>query len=72
MMAAQLSWRSLTAAAELPSRFGDDEYWKLLSEISEPNGNFRSDNTDAFLWLLQGGFPITVEEAEDRVVLRAR
>lgn len=35
-------------------------------------GNFRSTNTDAFLWLLQSGFPIAVEEQGDRVVLRAR
>ncbi|MEP7243754.1 MAG: FecR domain-containing protein [Gammaproteobacteria bacterium] len=33
-------------------------------------GNFRTDNTDAFLWLLQSGFPITVEQTEDKVVLR--
>jgi transmembrane sensor len=35
-------------------------------------GNFRSTNTDGFLWLLQSGFPITVEERDDKVVLRAR
>lgn len=35
---------SRTTAAELPSRFGDEEYWKLLSDVSEQNGNFRSDN----------------------------
>ena len=29
---------------ELPARLGDREFWKLLSEVSEPNGNFRSDN----------------------------
>jgi len=32
------------AAAELPTRLGDQEYWKLLTDLSEPNGNFRSDN----------------------------
>ena len=35
---------ALAAAAELPARFSDQEYWKLMSDISEPNGNFRSDN----------------------------
>ena len=28
----------------LPARFSDQEYWKLMSDFSEPNGNFRSDN----------------------------
>jgi transmembrane sensor len=35
-------------------------------------GNFRSGNTDAFLWLLQTGFPISVDSNSERVVLRAR
>ena len=34
----------VAAAGELPARFSDQEYWKLMSDISEPNGNFRSDN----------------------------
>ena len=38
------SMPALAAAAELPARFSDQEYWKLMSDISEPNGNFRSDN----------------------------
>ena len=33
-----------TSAADLPARLGDREFWKLLSDVSEPNGNFRSDN----------------------------
>ena len=35
-------------------------------------GNFRSNNTDAFLWLLQNGFPVAVEQDGDRVILQAR
>lgn len=35
-------------------------------------GNFHSNNTEAFLALIQGGFPISVEEGSDRVILRAR
>jgi transmembrane sensor len=35
-------------------------------------GNFRANNTDAFLWLLQNGFPIAIEQNADKVVLRAR
>jgi len=35
-------------------------------------GNFRSGNTEAFLWLLQTGFPVSVDSSRDRVVLKAR
>jgi transmembrane sensor len=35
-------------------------------------GNFRSNNTDAFLWLLQRGFPIAVERNEERTLLKRR
>lgn len=36
------------------------------------SGRFRANNTDAFLWLIQSGFPITVEQRADKVVLKAR
>ena len=35
-------------------------------------GNFRSGDTDAFLWLLQSGFPISVEQRSDRIILTKR
>jgi transmembrane sensor len=35
-------------------------------------GNFRSGDTDAFLWLLQSGFPINVEQHSDRIILTRR
>jgi|SRR5665213_1033 len=35
-------------------------------------GSFRSDNIEAFLWLLQSGFPIKVEQRSDRIVLTQR
>ena len=35
-------------------------------------GNFRSDNTDAFLALLQSRFPVAAEDEPDRIVLRPR
>jgi hypothetical protein len=35
-------------------------------------GNLRSSNTEAFLALLQVGFPIIVEQTEDKVVLKRR
>jgi transmembrane sensor len=36
------------------------------------DGKFRSSNADAFLWLLQKGFPVKVEEDEKRTVLQRR
>ena len=32
------------AAASLPARLGDQEFWRLVSDSSEPDGTFRSDN----------------------------
>src|SRR2546421_3260612 len=32
------------AAEQLPSQLSDEEFWKLSSESSEPDGTFRSDN----------------------------
>jgi len=34
----------LRGAESLPSKLSDQEFWKLSSEFSEPNGTFRSDN----------------------------
>jgi hypothetical protein len=31
-------------AASLPARLADQEFWRLVSESSEPDGSFRSDN----------------------------
>src|SRR5712691_8160283 len=31
-------------AESLPARLGDQEFWKLIADSSEPNGTFRSDN----------------------------
>ena len=33
-----------TAAEALPSRLTDQEFWKLVTELSEQDGSFRSDN----------------------------
>ena len=33
-----------TAAESLPSRLTDQEFWRLTSDFSEPDGTFRSDN----------------------------
>jgi len=32
------------AADTLPDRLTDAEFWQLITDVSEPNGNFRSDN----------------------------
>lgn len=32
------------AAADLPSRLTDQEFWRLTEDLSEPNGFFQSDN----------------------------
>jgi hypothetical protein len=43
--------RSRAAVAELPARLSDQEFWKLSTDSSEPNGYFRSDNlTSNELW----------------------
>ena len=32
------------AARDLPAKLGDQEFWRLSEELSEPGGTFRSDN----------------------------
>lgn len=78
-----LSWRAgyisfeNMALADAVAEFNRYSTRKII--IEDPaiaalrlSGNFRSNNADAFLWLLQSGFPITVEQSEDKIVLRAR
>ena len=36
--------RSLVAAQSLPSKLSDSAFWRLVTDISEPGGYFRSDN----------------------------
>ena len=77
-----LSWRSGyvtfrdTTLADAVMEFNRYNTRKIV--IADPSiaairigGNFRSDNEDAFLWLLKNGFPIEVEESEEKVVLRS-
>src|SRR5947207_14571764 len=35
---------AVRAAESLPAQLSDQEFWKLSSESSEPDGTFRSDN----------------------------
>src|SRR5216117_2921557 len=34
----------LAAELTVPERLSDQEFWKLVTDFSEPNGYFRSDN----------------------------
>src|SRR5713101_2006568 len=44
LCASVLALPGLRAAETLPSQLTDQEFWKLSSEFSEPDGFFRSDN----------------------------
>jgi transmembrane sensor len=78
-----LSWRTGhiifrdTALADAVAEFNRYTARKIV--IEDPaiagiriGGSFRSDNADAFLWLLQSGFPIHVEQQNDRISLTKR
>jgi hypothetical protein len=43
-VAASLLLDVRTAAESLPARLSDPEFWKMTSDFSEPDGQFRSDN----------------------------
>jgi hypothetical protein len=47
-----------SATRELPARLGDQEFWKLSEELSEPGGTFRSDN----LLSNEIGFPAVIPD----------
>jgi transmembrane sensor len=78
-----LSWRSgyvafrETALADAVAEFNRYNTRKIV--IEDPaiaaihvGGKFKATNTEAFLWMLEDGFPIAVQEAQGSVVLRAR
>lgn len=78
-----LSWRNGylvfrdTALADAVADFNRYSVRKII--IQDPaiagiriGGNFRSDDAEAFLWLLQSGFPIHVEQRSDRIILTKR
>jgi transmembrane sensor len=78
-----LSWRKQyvvfnnTSLADAVAEFNRYNTRKIYIEDPEIatiriGGNFKSANTAGFLGLLQSGFPITVEQRDDGVVLRAR
>jgi transmembrane sensor len=78
-----LSWRTGyllfrdTALADAVADFNRYSARKIF--IEDPaiagiriGGHFRSGDADAFLWLLQSGFPINVEQRSDRIILTRR
>jgi transmembrane sensor len=78
-----LSWRSGyivfrdTALADAVADFNRYTVPKIV--IQDPNiagirigGNFRSNDAEAFLWLLQTGFSINVERRKDLIILTKR
>lgn len=78
-----LSWRSgylmfeATPLAAAVAEFNRYNTRKIVirdaSIASLPiGGNFRSGNIDAFLWLLEAGFPIEVQRDGEKIVLAAR
>ena len=78
-----LSWRSGfvvfrdTSLADAVAELNQYLPRKLVIEDSSVasirlSGRFRTDNLDAFLSLLQQGFPVTVEETADGIVLKRR
>ncbi len=78
-----LSWRTgflvfeATTLADAVAEFNRYSTRKIV--VADPSiaalrigGNFRSSNTDAFLWLLQNGFPVDVQYHDNRIVLTRR
>jgi transmembrane sensor len=78
-----LSWRTGyllfrdTALADAVADF--NRYSARTIVIEDPaiagiriGGNFRCGDAEAFLWLLQSGFPINVERRSDRIILTRR
>ena len=53
-----------TAAEALPTQLADQEFWKLSSEFSEPDGRFRSDNLLSNEVWLQNVIPDLVKRAK--------
>lgn len=69
LLAAVLGGFSLAAfgrlgAETLPSRLSDQEYWRIISEFSEPNGFFQSDNLLSNEQYLQYVIPDLTKMAE--------
>lgn len=44
VLAVSMARLAVSAAADLPLRLTDQEFWRLTEDLSEPNGVFQSDN----------------------------
>jgi hypothetical protein len=53
-----------TAAEALPARLSDQEFWKLVTDFSESDGTFRSDNLLSNEVWLQHVIPDLVKTAK--------
>jgi hypothetical protein len=53
-----------TAAEAIPTQLSDQEFWKLSTEFSEPDGRFRSDNLLSNEVWLQNVIPDLVKRAK--------
>jgi transmembrane sensor len=78
-----LSWRSGylvfrdTPLAEAVAEFNRYNDRKIVIEdpaiaAMQVGGNFKSDSTDVFLWMLRNGFPVEVDQKGEDIVLKAR
>ncbi len=59
-----LSTGARVAAETLPARLTDQEFWKIMTDFSEPNGTFRSDNLLSNEVWLQHVIPDLLREAQ--------
>jgi hypothetical protein len=48
---------SVATAQAIPERFADSTYWRMITEMSEPDGYFRSDNFASNEWSFQYVIP---------------
>ena len=51
-------------APSLPDKLSDRDYWALVTELSEPDGEFRSDNLLSNEILLQSVIPDLIRVAK--------
>jgi transmembrane sensor len=78
-----LSWRSGyvnfrdTSLADAVAEFNRYSARKIV--VEDPAianfriaGNFRSNNVNAFLWLLETGFAVEVQREDERVILKGK
>jgi transmembrane sensor len=66
-----------TPLADAIAEFNRHRLHKLV--IADPSiaairigGKFRCANVDAFLWLLQEGFPVILQRTDDHIILKRR